>query len=51
MQQNLGDIPGYLEFLEAIKDPSNPQHKMYSEWDLLNFDPSFFDIGACGGCI
>ncbi|GAB6485833.1 plasmid pRiA4b ORF-3 family protein [Bacillus cereus] len=42
--EDIGGIPGYLEFLEVIKDSSHPQHKMYAEWDLLNFDPSFFDI-------
>ncbi|EJR93107.1 plasmid pRiA4b ORF-3 family protein [Bacillus mycoides] len=42
--EDIGGIPGYIEFLEAIKDSSHPQHKIYAEWDLLNFDPSFFDI-------
>ncbi|PEY28010.1 hypothetical protein CN354_28575 [Bacillus cereus] len=42
--EDIGGIPGYLEFLEAIKDPSHPQYSLYEEWDLLDFDPSFFDI-------
>ncbi|WP_345840341.1 hypothetical protein [Bacillus sp. H1a] len=37
-------IPGYIKFLEAIKDPSHPQYLLYEEWDLLDFDSFFFDI-------
>ncbi|MDM5152574.1 plasmid pRiA4b ORF-3 family protein [Bacillus sp. DX1.1] len=42
--EDIGGISGYIEFLEAIKDSLHPQHKIYAEWDLLDFDPSFFDI-------
>lgn len=34
----------YLEFLEAIKDSSHPQYKLFAEWGLLDFAPTSFDI-------
>ena len=42
--EDIGGIPGYIEFLEAIKDSSHPQYKLFAEWDLLDFDPTSFDI-------
>ncbi|MBG9584859.1 hypothetical protein ABE42_38060 [Bacillus thuringiensis] len=42
--EDIGGIPGYIEFLEAIKDSSHPQYKLFAEWDLLDFDPTAFDI-------
>lgn len=42
--EDVGGIPGYKEFLEAIKDPKHPEHEDYLGWIGNNFDPEAFDI-------
>ena len=34
----------YSSFLEAIKDPSHPEHDHYSDWIGGEFDPKEFDL-------
>lgn len=34
---------GYLDFLEAVKDPAHKQHKSMLEWVGGPFDPAAFD--------
>jgi hypothetical protein len=40
----VGGIPGYTMFLEAIKDPANPEHEDMLEWSGGDFDPEHFDL-------
>jgi hypothetical protein len=42
--EDVGGVWGYDTFLEAIKDPTHEEHKMFKEWIGLNFDPEAFDL-------
>jgi len=42
--EDLGGLPGYENFLEAISDPAHPEHKDFSEWIGAPFDPDTFDV-------
>jgi hypothetical protein len=44
--EDVGGVWGYDTFLEAIKDPKHPEHKMYIEWIDGEFDPEAFDLDA-----
>lgn len=41
--EDVGGVPGYAEFLDAIRDPANPEHQTMLEWCGGAFDPSAFD--------
>ena len=41
--EDVGGVPGYAEFLEAIRDPANPEHLTMLQWCGGSFDPSTFD--------
>lgn len=38
--EDIGVLPGYEMFLEAINDPSHPQHEEYREWYDDDFNPN-----------
>jgi hypothetical protein len=42
--EDVGGIPGYMMFLEAISDPSHPEHEDMVEWIGDDFDPENFDL-------
>lgn len=42
--EDIGGIYGYVAFLEAIPDPSHPEHEDMLEWVGGNFDPELFDV-------
>ena len=42
--EDCGGIWGYGNLLEAIKDPSHPEHREMLEWLGGEFDPEVFDI-------
>jgi hypothetical protein len=42
--EDVGGIGGYYEFLEAMADPSHPEHQDYKEWVGGEFDPQACDI-------
>jgi hypothetical protein len=42
--EDVGGIPGYENFREAIGDPQHPDHKVLSEWIGGSFDPEAFDL-------
>ena len=42
--EDVGGIPGYENFREAIGDPQHPDHKELSEWIGGSFDPEAFDL-------
>jgi Plasmid pRiA4b ORF-3-like protein len=42
--EDVGGGPGYLEFLDAINDPSHEEHQQMLEWCGGSFDPAAFDL-------
>lgn len=44
--EDIGGIPGYAHFLEAIADPEHPDHEEMVEWYGEDFDPKRFDAQA-----
>jgi hypothetical protein len=44
--EDVGGIPGYFAFLEAVSDPSHEEHAEVLEWCGGEFDPCAFDIVA-----
>ena len=42
--EDVGGIPGYTEFLEALANPRHPAHREMLGWVGGAFDPEFFDI-------
>jgi hypothetical protein len=42
--EDVGGLPGYYHFLEAIKDPNHPEHEDMLEWAGKDFDASAFDV-------
>lgn len=42
--EDVGGLPGYYHFLEAIKDPKHPEHEDMMEWAGKDFDPATFDV-------
>lgn len=42
--EDVGGIPGYEMFLDAIADPSHPEYKEMLEWIGGNYDPEHFDL-------
>jgi hypothetical protein len=42
--EDCGGIWGFQNFLEAIQDPSHPEHEEMLEWVGGDFDPELFDI-------
>jgi hypothetical protein len=43
---DVGGVPGYLDFLDAIRDPNHEDHEDMLEWCGGTFDPTAFDIDA-----
>lgn len=41
--EDVGGIPGYFEFCNALKDPSHEEHESYMEWSGGDFDSERFD--------
>ena len=44
--EDVGGAPGYAEFLQALADPTNPQHEELKRWIGGAFDPAAFDVAA-----
>jgi hypothetical protein len=42
--EDVGGLPGYYHFLEAIKDPKHPEHEDMLEWAGKDFNPAAFDV-------
>jgi len=42
--EDVGGIPGYEMFLEAVSDPSHPEHEDMLKWVGGEFDPGRFDL-------
>ncbi|WP_031410264.1 plasmid pRiA4b ORF-3 family protein [Thiomonas sp. FB-Cd] len=44
--EDVGGVPGYMEFLEAVGDSTHEEHKAMRRWFGGLFDPKGFDINA-----
>jgi hypothetical protein len=45
--EDIGGLPGYMNYLEAILDPTYPEHRAMRDWGGgKSFDPRFVDIDA-----
>ena len=44
--EDVGGVPGYAEFLEAIFDPKHEEHNQYVRWAGGRFQPEGFDLKA-----
>ncbi|WP_244107261.1 plasmid pRiA4b ORF-3 family protein [Burkholderia sp. BCC0419] len=42
--EDVGGVPGYADFLEAITDPTHEEHDYFFEWRGGSFDPAAFDL-------
>jgi len=41
--EDVGSPSGYMDYLEAMRDPSHPDHEQMVEWRGPSFDPENFD--------
>jgi hypothetical protein len=41
--EDVGGVPGYARFLDALKDPNHEEHEIYTEWSGGDFDSEQFD--------
>jgi len=48
---DVGGVWGYQDFLEAIRDPHNPEHEDMVEWIGGEFDPEAFDLRGVNGAL
>ena len=49
--EDVGGIGGYMEFLEAVRNPAHPEHVAMWRWGGGPFDPRSFDINAANAAI
>ncbi len=47
--EDVGGIPGYENFLDAVKNPDHPEHDEYLEWIGGEFDLEEFDVDVVNG--
>ncbi|MFO8091290.1 MAG: plasmid pRiA4b ORF-3 family protein [Desulfatiglandaceae bacterium] len=41
--EDVGGVPGYFEFCNALKDPSHEEHESYMEWSGGDYNSERFD--------
>jgi hypothetical protein len=44
--EDCGGIWGYMDLLEILKDPDDPEYEGWKEWPPEGFDPTAFDLKA-----
>lgn len=49
--EDVGGIGGYMEFLEAIRNPLHEEHVAMWQWCGGPFDPNGFDVNAANAAI
>ncbi|WP_425111168.1 plasmid pRiA4b ORF-3 family protein [Burkholderia anthina] len=42
--EDVGGVPGYADFLDAITDPTHEEHDHFLEWCGGSFDPAAVDL-------
>ena len=49
--EDVGGVGGYMEFLQAIHDPTHDEHVAMWEWGGGPFDPTGFDRNATNAAL
>lgn len=49
--EDVGGVPGYEQFLEAVADPLHEEHDNYLVWVGYKFDPEAFDVAAANAAL
>jgi hypothetical protein len=49
--EDVGGTGGYMEFLEAVRDPTHEEHIAMWQWVGGPFDPAGFDVNAANAAI
>lgn len=49
--EDVGGTPGYLDFLQAMRDPTHPEHLRYWRWNGGPFDPAAFSLNEANRAI
>lgn len=49
--EDVGGVPGYAEYLEAIDDPTHPEHESMRIWGPKDFDPNVIDRKALDAAV
>ncbi len=49
--EDVGGVPGYEDFLEAIADPEDEEHDHYLEWVGGSFNATEFDLAAANAAL
>ncbi|MCF6237500.1 MAG: plasmid pRiA4b ORF-3 family protein [Candidatus Marinimicrobia bacterium] len=44
--EDVGGVPGYFEFCNAMKDPNHEEYESYMEWSGGDYDSESFDADA-----
>lgn len=44
--EDVGGVPGYMDFVEAVLDQTHEEHKAMRKWFGGPFDPKSFDVNA-----
>ena len=44
--EDVGGVPGYAYFQQALADPSHPEHAELTVWYGGAFDPAAFDVAG-----
>jgi len=45
--EDVGGAPGYADYLDAVGDPTHPEHEQMRLWGPERFDPNGQQLGAC----
>jgi Plasmid pRiA4b ORF-3-like protein len=49
--EDVGGVPGYENFLEAIRDPLHEEHDHMLIWVGYKFDPTDFDVAVANAAL
>lgn len=49
--EDVGGVPGYADYLEAIGDPAHPEHESMRIWGPEQFDPNVIDRQALDAAV
>ncbi len=44
--EDVGGLPGYLEFVRAMREEQHPEHQQYWIWHGGPYDPAGFDLNT-----